>query len=80
MRLHELEELADVALILALDLASEAQRGLVRAALDDLVEPVERAAADEQDVRRVDLDKLLLRMLAPALRGNVCDRALEDFK
>ena len=48
--------------------------------LDDLIEPVERAAADEQDVRRVDLDKLLLRMLAPALRGNVCDRTLKDFE
>ena len=80
MRLHELEELADVALILALDFTSEAERGLVRAVLDDLIEPVERAAADEQDVRRVDLDKLLLRMLAPALRGNVCDRTLKDFE
>ena len=35
---------------------------------DDLVEPGERAAADEQDVRRVDREELLVRMLAPALR------------
>ena len=32
--------------------------------------PENRAAADEQDVRRVDLQELLLRMLASALRGN----------
>ena len=80
MRLHELEELADVALTLALDFTSEAERGLVRAVLDDLIEPVERAAADEQDVRRVDLDELLLRVLASALRRDVCDRTLEDLQ
>ena len=38
------------------------------ARFDDLLESVERAAADEEDVLRVDLDVLLLRMLATALR------------
>ena len=40
-------------------------------ALDDLVEADEGAAADEQDVGGVDLDELLVRMLAAALRRHV---------
>ena len=47
---------------------------------DDLVQPVERAAADEQDVRRVDLDELLLRVLASAVGRHVADRALHDLQ
>src|SRR5256885_94789 len=50
------------------------------ARLDDLLEPVERAAADEQDVFRIDLDVLLLRMLAAALGRHARHRALEDLE
>src|SRR2546426_8668976 len=50
------------------------------AGLDDLLEPVESAAADEEDVPRVDLDVLLLRVLAAALRRYARDRALEDLE
>ena len=39
--------------------------------LDDVLEPDERAAADEEDVRRVDLQELLLRVLAAALGRHV---------
>src|SRR5699024_5353449 len=49
-------------------LAAEAQGGSVGALLDILFQPVERTAADEEDVLGVDLDKLLLRVLAAALR------------
>ena len=48
--------------------------------LDDLVEAGERAAADEQDVRGVDLDELLVRVLAPALRRHRGRGALEDLE
>ena len=58
----------------------EAERLLADAALDRLVEADERAAADEQDVRRVDLEELLVRVLAAALRRHVGDRALEDLE
>ena len=58
----------------------EADLAASRAGLDDLLEPVERAAADEQDVLRVDLDVFLLRMLAAALRRHRGDRALEDLE
>jgi len=36
-------------------------------------------AADEEDVVRVDLDELLMRVLAAALRRDVRDRALDDL-
>ena len=47
----------------------EADRRFIGAALDDLVDAVESAAADKEDVGGVDLDKFLLGMLAPALRA-----------
>src|SRR5579859_96262 len=80
LRLHLLERLGHG---LALDLRvrrAEADRAPADALLDDLLEPVERATADEQDVGGVDLDEILVRVLAPALRRNVGDRALEDLQ
>jgi hypothetical protein len=60
--------------------AREAQRVATDPALDDLLEPLEGAAADEQDVARVHLEVLLLRVLAPALRRHVGHRTLEDLE
>ena len=68
MRLHELEDLSDVVVALALDRRVEAHGGGISALLDDLVKPVERAAADEEDVGRVDLNELLLGYQPPAHR------------
>ena len=48
--------------------------------LDDLLDPGEGAAADEEDVRGVDLDELLVRVLAPALRRHRGRGALEDLE
>src|ERR1700694_5415624 len=48
--------------------------------LDDALQAVEDAAADEQDVGRVDLEELLVGMLAAALRWNVGDVALQDLE
>src|SRR5574339_368813 len=47
---------------------------------DLLVEPDERAAADEEDVGRVDLEELLVRVFAPALGRHVGHRALQDLQ
>src|SRR4029078_13641128 len=58
----------------------EHERLLPGRALYLLLEPDERAAADEQDVGGVDLEELLVRVLAPALRRNVGDRALEALQ
>jgi hypothetical protein len=66
--------------VVAVRRAAEADLPPPDARLDDLLEPVERPAADEQDVLRVDLDVLLLRVLAPALRRHARHRALEDLE
>src|SRR4029078_7429291 len=58
----------------------EHERLLPGRALYLLLEADERAAADEQDVGGVDLEELLVRVLAPALRRNVGDGAVEDLQ
>src|SRR6266571_1656795 len=74
------EEVAHPALLAPLDLRAEAHARASDARLDDLVEPDEGTAAQKEDVRRVDLDELLVRMLPPALGRHVGDRALEDLQ
>ena len=59
---------------------AEADAVLADAAGDDVFEPGEGAGHDEQHVRRVDLDELLVRVLAAALRRNRGDGALEDLQ
>ena len=70
LRLDLAEDLAGAAVLRRIDLGAEADRGRRAAVGDDLVQAGEGAAADEQDVGRVDLQELLLRMLAAALRRN----------
>src|SRR4029077_7805103 len=60
-------------------LGGEADAAALRAIEDDLLEPRERAAADEEDVARVDLQKLLLRVLASALRRDRGNGALDEL-
>ena len=62
------------------DLGVEADALVANAIGDDLVQAHERAAADEQDVGGVDLQELLLRVLAPASGRNTGDGALEDLE
>src|SRR4030095_6656027 len=47
---------------------------------DDLVEAVERSAADEKYVRGVHLHEFLVRVLAAALRGYGGDRSLDQLE
>ena len=75
-----LEQLAGVLVRLGRDRRAEADALVADPALDHLVEVRERAAADEQDVRRVDREELLVRVLAPALRRHRGGRALEDLQ
>ena len=42
--------------------------------------PDKRAAADEEDVRRINDRELLVRMLAAALRRNIGDGAFEQLQ
>ena len=49
-------------------------------ALDNILQADESAAADKEDIRRIDLQKLLMRMLAPALRRHAGNRSLQNFQ
>ena len=59
---------------------AEAEALAARARLDDLLEAGERTTDDEEHVGRVDLDELLVRVLAPALRRHRRRGALEDLE
>src|SRR3954469_22000646 len=75
-----LEQLARVLVALRRNGRAEAHAPVADAPLDHLVEVRESAAADEQDVRGVDREELLVRVLAPALRRHRRHRALEDLQ
>src|SRR4051794_19412884 len=75
-----LQRLARLALVRSRHMGAETDRLALQAVGDDLLETRKGAAADEQDVRRVDLQELLLRMLAPALRRNGRGRAFHELE
>jgi hypothetical protein len=54
----------------AAHVGAETDAGSADPALDDLVQAGECSPTDEEDVRRVDLDELLVGMLATALWGH----------
>src|SRR5882672_6553933 len=74
------EDFTGAAIFRRQHLGREADRGRAPARRDDLLKPRERATADEQDVRGVDLQELLLRMLAATLRRNRVHRAFHDLQ
>src|SRR3954470_21347106 len=75
-----LESLARLALVGRGDMGAEADRFALQAVGDDFFQARERAAANEQDVGRVDLQEFLLRVLAAALRRNAGGRAFHQFQ
>src|SRR4029077_17665550 len=77
---HDLLEDRRGLLCVVTERGAEAHRLLPDARLDDLLETFERAAADEEDVRRVDLNEVLVRVLAAALRRHVRDGSLKYFQ
>src|SRR5690606_23477717 len=62
------------------DLGAEADAPLADPVGDDVLEPGEGAGADEEDVRGVELDELLVGVLAPTLGRYRRHRALEDLE
>src|SRR5680860_220447 len=79
-REHLREQLAYILVELALDMRTEPDALLPDAPLYDLLKSGERAAADEQDVRGVDAEELLVRVLAAPLRRYARRGALEDLQ
>src|SRR5205085_11091267 len=74
------QRLARLALVRSGDVRAEADRFALQAVGNDLLEARERTAADEQDVGRIDLQELLLRMLAATLRRNRRRRAFHELQ
>ena len=75
-----LQDLTGLALFRSGNMRAEAHRFPLHAVRDDLFEAREGAAADEQDVGRVDLQEFLLRMLAAALRRDGGGRAFHQLE
>src|SRR5262249_50871635 len=78
--LHLAQEIGRIALVALADLRAEADGLQADAATDDVLETDECATADEEDVGGVDLEELLLRVLASALRRHRGGRALDDLQ
>ena len=74
------EDIFCVALGLAFDLGAEADALLADPLADDVLEPIECSANDEQHIGGVDLDELLVWVLASALRRNGRRCAFEDLQ
>src|SRR6266852_5634378 len=74
------EDFAGTAVFRRQHLGRETDRGRAPTRGDDLLQAGERTTADEQNICGVDLQELLLRMLAAALRGNRGNRALHDLQ
>jgi hypothetical protein len=53
--LHLLQQRAQIVVVLAANVGAEAELGLTQAALNDFAQTHECTAADEQNVRGVDL-------------------------
>jgi hypothetical protein len=66
--------------VLGDNVGAKAHRLLTDALLDDVGQTHERAAADKQDVGGVDLQKLLLRVLATAFGWHIADSAFQDLQ
>ena len=69
----------DLVLLVVAFARDEAEALFPGAPLDDLVQSDKGAAADEQDVGSVDLNKLLVRVLSTALRRDIGNCPLQDL-
>src|SRR5207249_12225827 len=74
------EELRSLCAAVRMGFGAKADLLVADAMLDQPLEAVERAAADEQDVGGVDLDEVLVRMFAATLGRDVGDGALQNLE
>jgi hypothetical protein len=80
LRFDLAEDLAGLAVFRRQDLGAESDRGRASARRNDFLESGEGAAAHKQDVCGVNLQELLLRVLASALRRYRGDGAFHDLE
>ena len=80
-RLDVVQQFADLQLLfLRLDVGNESDTTLGGPVLDYLLQACEGAAADEKDIAGINLQKLLLRVLAAALRRYRGDRPFNKLQ
>ena len=63
-----------------LQLGSKTGRTLSQASLDDVFNPRKCSCSNEEDSRGINLQELLVRMLASALRGHRSHRSFDDLQ
>src|SRR5690606_33706075 len=80
IRLCHRQDVPEVAVLFRMNGGGEADPAFARPPLDDLVQTFEGAAADEQDVARIDVDEVLFGMFASALGGDGRHRAFEQLE
>src|SRR3546814_895675 len=80
LRLDLAQDFPGPAVVRRPHVGTEADRRAPGAVGDDLLQAREGAATDEQDVGGIDLQELLLRVLAAALRRHAGDRSLHDLQ
>ena len=56
------------------------QRPGTQSLLDNLIKSHKRTAANKENIGRIDLNILLIRMLSPPLRRDVADSPLKDLQ
>ena len=79
MLLRLCENIADISVRCTFNFRTETHALFIGTLFDYLIKTVKRAAADKENIRGVDLDKLLVGMLASALRRNIRNRSLKQL-
>ena len=74
------QDLRHILFLFADDIRAETDRLFRHASRNVTVDPVKRAAANEENVRRIDHDHFLVGVLAPTLWRNTCDRPLQNLE
>src|SRR5437016_3273035 len=79
-RLHQRQNIGELLLVLFAADRAETHCLAAEALANDVLDADERSATDEEDIGRIHLDILLLRVLAASLGRHVGDRAFEHFQ
>ena len=76
-----LEGFPDITLLLfGFDISTKAHLLLTNTTLDNLLNAIKGTTTDKENIRRINLDKLLMRMLASALRRHRSNRTFQNLQ
>ena len=80
-RLDNFKQLSNIGIfVFAVHRSAKADTALFRTLADNLFQAGKGATADKQDICGIYLNKILIRVLAPALRRYGCHRAFNQFQ